>query len=119
MTSLGFVMLRYHKPSTIQTKNEVKRTEKNTKRFLDKFSKNWGTDVKKKAKHVLRQRRMNVLPELPVAQDIVRLAEHLKEELSNAQWPTTIEKFYDMQLDVLARLISYNRRRPGEVQALR
>ena len=100
-------------------KERGEEDRKNTKRFLDKFSKNWGTDVKKKAKHVLRQRRMNVLPELPVAQDIVRLAEHLKEELSNAQWPTTIEKFHDMQLDVLARLISYNRRRPGEVQALR
>ena len=52
--------------------------------------------------------------------DIVKLAEYLKSSIVSIS--STIEDYTAyrrMVLLVLARLISYNRRRPGEVQALR
>jgi hypothetical protein len=92
---------------------------KKTKRFVERFSQHWYTDVKKKARHVLRQRRINKRQELPVPQDIVKLANQLKDSLGKAKRPETPEELRSLQLNVLARLISYNRRRPGEVQSLR
>ncbi len=92
---------------------------KKTKRFVERFRQHWCTDVKKKARHVMRQRRMNKRQELPVPQDIVKLANQLKDSLGKAKRPETPEELRSLQLNVLARLISYNRRRPGEVQSLR
>jgi transcription elongation factor Elf1 len=92
---------------------------KDTKRFHERFAQNWFVDVKKKARHVLKQRKMNKKLELPVAQDIVKLATHLKDSLESAKRPETPDEMRSLQLNVLARLISYNRRRPGEVQSLR
>ena len=54
-----------------------------------------------------------------VAEDIVKLANYLKGKLAECREPTTYGEFRELSLLVLARLISFNRRRPGEVQALR
>ena len=57
--------------------------------------------------------------ELPDPKDIARFATYMKQKMEEAQQPRTIDEFRELQYDILARLIAYNRRRPGEVQVLR
>ena len=94
------------------------KTRKETKRFIEKFKYNWSTDVKKRARHVLRERKLNATVELPDPKDIARLATYMKQKMEEAQQPRTIDEFWELQYDTLARLIAYNRRRPGEDTAL-
>lgn len=56
-----------------------------------------------------------------IAADIVKLATYLKEHLRIQALPEqpSYEEYRKTVLLVLARLVTYNRRRPGEVQALR
>ena len=43
----------------------AEKTRKETKRFMEMFKYNWSTDVKKRARHVLRERKLNQKVELP------------------------------------------------------
>ena len=54
------------------------KTRKNTKRFMEMFKYNWSTDVKKRAWHVLKERKLNTEVELPDPKDIALLAQHIR-----------------------------------------
>ena len=95
------------------------KERKNVKRFMDKFKYNWSTDVKRRARHVLRERKLNHTVELPDPKDIATYAKFMQEKMEQATKPCSYDEFKEMQHDVLARLIAYNRRRPGELQALK
>ena len=89
------------------------------KRFLEKFTIHWGNDVKKRARHVLRDRKLNTTVQLPDPEDIAKLADYMQDLMKSTEKPTTPSDFKQLQNYVLARLISFNRRRPGEVQVLK
>jgi len=57
--------------------------------------------------------------ELPDPKDIVILSQFMQNKMEQATKPCTYDEFKEMQHGVLARLIAYNRRRPGELQALK
>ena len=80
-----------------QKQGEIDR--KNVKRFMQKFKYNWSTDVKRMARHVLSER--------------------MQKKMEQAMKPRLYEEFKEMQRDVLAKFIAYNRRRPGELQVLK
>ena len=105
----------------IDLKNQNQGTidRKNVKRFMEKFKFNWSTDVKKRARHVLRERKLNTTVELPDPNDIAIFAQFMQKKMEQATKPCSYDEFKEMQHDVLARLIAYNRRRPGELQALK
>ena len=96
-----------------QKQGEIER--KNVKRFMEKFKYNWGTDVKRRARHVLRERKLNSTVELPDPKDIAILAQFMQKKMEQATKPRVYDELKEMQHDVLARLIAYNRRRPGEL----
>ena len=75
--------------------------------------------VKKRARHVLRDRKLNAPVQLPDPEDIAKLAEYMQDLMKSTEKPTTPSDFKQLQNYVLARLISFNRRRPGEVQVLK
>ena len=62
---------------------------------------------------------VNSTAELPDPKDIVILSQFMQNKMEQATKPCTYDEFKEMQYDVLARLIAYNRRRPGELQALK
>ena len=95
------------------------KERKNVKRFIDKFRFNWSTDVKKRARHVLRERKLNTTVELPDPNDIAIFAEFMQKKMEQARKPCSYDEFKETQHDVLARMIVFNRRLPGEVQALK
>ena len=92
---------------------------KATKTFMDKYKSSWEVDVKKRARHVLRERKLNAMTELPDPADIAKFAQHMQEKMQMMESPTTYEEFRTLQYLTMARLISFNRRRPGEVQVMR
>ena len=55
----------------------------------------------------------------PSPADIATLAQFMQKKLAAAKKPVDYEDFKEMQHAVLARLIAFNRRRPGELQVLR
>ena len=79
---------------------------------MEMFKYNWSTDVKKRARHVLKERKLNTVVELPDPKDIALLAQHMRQRMEQAESPQTYEEFKDLQYGILARLIAYNRRRP-------
>ena len=86
---------------------------------MEKFQYNWSTDVKRRARHVQRERKLNSTVELPDPKDIAILARFMQKKMEEATKPESYDELKDMQYDVLARLIAYNRRRPGELQVLK
>ena len=97
----------------------AEKTRKETKRFMEMFKYNWSTDVKKRARHVLRERKLNQKVELPDPIDIATLANHMKTRMERSVRPETYDEFKELQYNTLARLIAFNRRRPGELQVMR
>ena len=71
------------------------------------------------ARHVLRERKLNQKVELPDPNDIAILANHMKKRMEQSVRPETYDEFKELQYDTLARLIAFNRRRPGELQVMR
>jgi hypothetical protein len=57
--------------------------------------------------------------ELPDPNDIAILADHMQKRMEQSVRPETYDEFKELQYDTLARLIAFNRRRPGELQVMR
>ena len=95
------------------------KDRKDSKRFMDLYRSQWEVDVKKKARHVLRERKLNMTVHLPDPADIAKLASHLRAKMLAMEMPASYDDFRRMQYLCLARLMSYNRRGPGEVQTLK
>ena len=97
-------------------KQRGENDRKTTKRFMDKYAAKWEIDVKRKARAVLRDRKLGASPKMPDPQDIVVFSTFLVETLRSMKKPTTYSELRQMQYFLEARVITYNRRRPGEVQ---
>ena len=106
---------------SIDSENRVlgEENRKATKRFMDKYKASWEVDVKKRARHVLRERKLNAMTELPDPADIAKLAQHMQERMQMMESPLTYDEFRTCQYLTMARLIAFNRRRPGEVQVMK
>ena len=105
--------------SIAETDRLGENIRKETKRFMEMFKYNWSTDVKRRARHVLKERKLNQKVELPDPNDIATLADHMKKRMEQSVKPQTYDEFKELQYDTLARLIAFNRRRPGELQVMR
>ena len=57
--------MKITKAINLEDKKLGEKTRKETNRFIEKFNYNWSTDVKKRARHVLRERNLNHTVELP------------------------------------------------------
>ena len=84
-----------------------------------RLSGRWQADVMKRARHCLRERKLNETIELPDPKDITTFAEFMQQKMKKAKKPENYDQFKELQQMILARLIQYNRRRPGELQVLR
>ena len=92
---------------------------KNAKRLMQLYKMNWQVDVLKRARHCLRERKLNATIELPDPKDIAIFAKFMFQTMKKAKKPENYDEFKLLQIWILARLIQYNRRRPGEMQVLK
>ena len=90
--------------------------------FIDAVKSKWSEKVTRRARKLLAERKLNRVQYLPKPEDIQTLSSYLKEKLScldldteNPSWTS-----YHEVVELLeARLVSYNRRRSGEVEAIK
>ncbi|XP_065937349.1 uncharacterized protein [Magallana gigas] len=104
---------------SIKTKN--KEMKKEGEAFMYLMSKEWGYKVNKVARSTLSERMFNQKKELPYPEDIMKLSSYLVENLEFVDLSYTAVSgmmFRRIVMLVEARLILYNRRRPGELEAL-
>jgi hypothetical protein len=88
--------------------------------FLNLMKLEWSVKVTKIAKAMLNERQFNVHKSLPDPEDIATLAKHISSELNAFDLEEMNPENYRKAI-ILAesRLVLYNRRRPGELEALR
>lgn len=88
-----------------------------SKNFLKLMELEW---CSKLARVNLEERRRNKKVELPLPSDVKKLADYLKVEIESFdKGNLTYENFKKGSTLTEAVLITYNRRRPGEIQAMR
>lgn len=105
---------------SIKTKN--KEMKKEGEAFMYLMSKEWGYKVNKVARSTLSERMFNQKKELPYPEDIMKFSSYLVENLEFVDLSYTAVSgmmFRRIVMLVEARLLLYNRRRPGELEALR
>ena len=98
----------------LKNNNEKEITEAD--RFLKLISLQWDTKI---ARVVLENRKFNAAKPLPTAGDIQKMAAFLNEQLAKAEEPENYSEYRRLVLLILAKVITYNRRRCGEMQAIR
>ncbi|XP_062575025.1 uncharacterized protein LOC134236887 [Saccostrea cucullata] len=97
-----------------QGNDDQRRASKN---FLKLMELEW---CSKLARVNLEERRRNKKVELPLPSDVKKLSDYLKTELESFdKGNLTYENFKKGSTLTEAVLITYNRRRPGEIQAMR
>ncbi|KAJ8045348.1 N-lysine methyltransferase KMT5A-B [Holothuria leucospilota] len=87
------------------------------KDFLELMAIDWST----KLERITLEERKNVEKKpLPLPNDVMKLSKHLRKEALECNLKDdSYNNFRNVVIVALACLISYNRRRPGEVQAMR
>ena len=89
--------------------------------FLEDVAENWDEKVSKKARQILEDRKINRAEHLPDPQDVEKLSKHLVEVLSKSDLSkdgVTWERYKHTTMYVQARLLMYNKRRSGELEAV-
>ncbi|XP_033758150.1 uncharacterized protein LOC117340499 [Pecten maximus] len=88
--------------------------------FLRLMQLEWSVKVTKLARVTLEERRFNKEKELPHPEDIAHLATYMVEALKTLDLSEPNEAiFREAVILTQARLLLYNRRRPGELESLR
>ena len=99
-----------------KSRNEMDRKE--GKRFASVLVREWHLKVKKKATILLQERQFNKNAALPDPEDVAKLAQFLIRSLKSQTYDRDIETFRKVVMLTEARLLLYNRRRPGELSNL-
>ena len=102
---------------TLYSKKRDEVNRKEAKRFAYLLEKEWKIKVRKQAKILLEERTFNKQDELPDPQDVAVLAEYLINNLNSLDLAADPGMFRRSIILTEARLILYNRRRPGELEA--
>lgn len=107
---------------SIKMSDEVGRQEATD--FIQLLKMEWSTRVNRISRATLVERNFNKKKPLPDPEDIVKLATYLVTELQKLESkldPALADnmKFRKVVMLVQSRLLLYNRRRPGELEALR
>lgn len=93
--------------------------EADGERFLRLMNVFWGTRVTKLARNTLVERQFNKRQVLPDTNDIQKLNEYMNTQLSNIDLEEiSLENYNKVARLVAAKLLQYNRRRPGEIEAI-
>jgi len=92
---------------------------KETKRFQKLMQSEWKIKVRKQAVILLEERGFNKRCELPDPEDVAKLAQYLIRQLNETpKQITNSEEYRRLAILTEARLLLYNKRRPGELEAL-
>lgn len=117
---IGFDLCRL---ASVKLGNSIKSGEEqgrlDASNFLNLMKLEWTVKVTKIAKSTLNERHFNAQKSLPDPEDIAKLAKHITNELTNFDVENMTPDNYRKGVILSeSRLLLYNRRRPGELEAL-
>lgn len=118
---IGFDLCRL---ASVKLGNSIKSGEEqgclDASNFLNLMKLEWTVKVTKIAKSTLNERHFNAQKSLPDPEDIAKLAKYITNELANFDVENMTPDNYRKGVILSeSRLLLYNRRRPGELEALR
>lgn len=96
---------------------EEKAKDAQAFRFL--CEKNWSTDVSSLACATIAERKFNQVIELPLPSDLKSLSTYLQKEANSIKSVYDDTSYRHAVCIAQARLVTYNKRRPGELEAVR
>lgn len=101
-------------------KNNDEKGRQEVTDFMSLMKMEFGTKVTKLAKVTLNERRFNKSKDLPLPKDVAKLSSYLLDEIKKIDLNQKDAISYRKTL-ILAqtRLLTYNRRRPGELEVMR
>ncbi|KAK3108247.1 hypothetical protein FSP39_004029 [Pinctada imbricata] len=97
-------------------KDELRNEADDFTKLVEKL---WKVHVKKRAATLLEERQFNKKTELPLPDDVAKLAKYLVDSLKSLKLTADPAVFQRVVVLTEARLLLYNRRRPGELEAIR
>lgn len=104
--------------AAIKAQNTLVRKE--CEHFMKLMEFEWSTRVSKIASTLLTVRRFNKEKQLPVPQDLEKLQSYVKEEISKLRLEKPSLETYRRVIKLAeTRLLIYNKRRAGEIEAIR
>jgi hypothetical protein len=98
-------------------KNKLEEAARDAEQFLKVIHISWAEQVTRLARSVLNQRNLNETVQLPCPEDIKRLNEYLTTSLNSLDLKKDIATYRRAVKLVQARLLCYNKRRSGELEA--
>ncbi|XP_033725242.1 uncharacterized protein LOC117315207 [Pecten maximus] len=94
--------------------------KKEAEEFLKLMEIEWGLRVTKLARIILNERAFNRDRNLPIPDDVRKLAEYMQHEILNLDLKTcSLSNYRKVAVATLARVTLFNRRRCHEVQAMK
>ncbi|MEW8545003.1 MAG: hypothetical protein AB2693_15875, partial [Candidatus Thiodiazotropha sp.] len=90
--------------------------------FLQLIKRNWSEKVTRLARKVLDERRLNQIQQLPQPEDLEKLSQHLQKKLTESdldEKSATWDAYKDVIRYTQTRLMIYNKRRSGELEAIK
>ena len=84
---------------------------------LDLLNIEWGERITKLARAVMVRRQMTIKRELPAPQDVQHLTVYVTSELLSVT--LSVENFSRVVRHAQTRILMYNKRRSGEIDAIR
>ena len=105
-----------------ETNASIKRdtsSVEDCRQFRLLVEKNWRVEVSALACAILSERKFNKTIQLPGSDDLRKLSEYLKSQATKIQEITNADAYRHAVQVAEARLLTYNKRRPGELEAIR
>ena len=87
--------------------------------FKELIDKNWKADVSSLALATLAERKFNKPVELPLPDDLEMLSRHLQSEAKKIKTIQSVAEYQNVVQIVESRLLTYNKRCPGELEGIR
>ncbi|XP_030843815.1 uncharacterized protein LOC115924951 isoform X2 [Strongylocentrotus purpuratus] len=87
--------------------------------FIAALRHDYGDKVTRLARKILQERRMNVQQQLPRPEDVEKMSRYIRDKLSQLDYQrTSWIDFQEVGCLALTRLLTYNKRRSGEIEAI-
>ncbi len=96
-------------------KKSDEKGQKEAKEFMELMTEEWAESVSLAALNTLSEKKYNRAVELPQAIELKALSDYLKVSLETI---TDTTSFRMVQKLLMTRLLTYNKRRPGEIEAM-
>ena len=100
----------------VACRRKDKEMRAEAKDFLYLLKTEWALRVNRRANEIILERKFNKKKPLPLPEDVQQLALYLLKLLREYEYKVGVTSWRDVAITLGAYLLSYNKRRPGEIE---